>query len=87
MNCNIFKFCPILSNFLDLLLLLRVAIANVIGMVSDAMEVPQPEPRAPLLSLGIALIHKWASAMNQEQLPFPGSLGPDETREVRYLTL
>ncbi|KIJ93447.1 hypothetical protein K443DRAFT_684551 [Laccaria amethystina LaAM-08-1] len=25
--------------------------------------------------------------MNQEQLPFPGSLGPDGTREIRYLTL
>lgn len=25
--------------------------------------------------------------MNQEQLPFPGSLGPDGTRDVQYLSL
>ena len=72
----------------DLLLLLRITIANVIGMVSDAMEVSQQDPLAPLLPLGIAQIHKRASAMNKErQLPFPGSLGPDGTRDIWYLTL
>ena len=70
------------------LLLLRITIANVIGMVSDAMEVSQQDPLAPLLLLGIAQIHKRASAMNKErQLPFPGSLGPDGTRDIRYLAL
>jgi len=71
----------------DLLVLFRIAIANVIGMVSDTMEVSQQEPRAPLLPVGVAQIHKQVSAMNQEQLPFPGSLGHDGTREVQYLTL
>ena len=72
----------------DLLLLLRITIANVMGMVSDAMEVSQQDPRAPLLPLGIAQIHKRASAMNTERhLPFPGSLGPDSTRDIQYLSL
>ena len=72
----------------DLLVLLHITVANVIGMVSDAMEVSQQEPRAPLFPLGVAQIHKRASAMNTDrQLPFPGSLSPDGTQDICYLAL
>jgi hypothetical protein len=63
----------------DLLVLLRIVITNIFGMVSDAMEVSQQEPCAPLFPIGVPQIHKWASAMNKEQLPFPRSLGHDGT--------
>ncbi|KIJ96168.1 hypothetical protein K443DRAFT_134218 [Laccaria amethystina LaAM-08-1] len=59
----------------DLFLLLRVAIAKITGMVSDAMEVSQPDSRAPLLPLSVTQIHKRASTMNEKGLPFPGSDG------------
>ena len=72
----------------DLLVLLRITIANVIGMVSDAIEASQQGSRATLLPLDVAQIHKRASAMNTEcHLPFPGSLSPDGTRDMRYLAL
>ena len=72
----------------DFLLLLCIMIANVMGMVSDMMEVSQQDPCAPLLPLGVAQIHKRASAMNTEHhLSFPGSLGPDGTQDIQYLSL
>ena len=72
----------------DLLVVLCITITNVIGMVSDVIEVSQQGSRATLLPLDAAQIHKRASAMNTEcQLPFPGSLSFDGTRDIQYLAL
>ncbi|KIK05050.1 hypothetical protein K443DRAFT_643734, partial [Laccaria amethystina LaAM-08-1] len=65
----------------DLLLLLHIAISNVIVMVSDAMEVSQPEPCSPLLPLGITQIQTQYQKQShiRQAAPFKSGPAPDSS--------
>jgi hypothetical protein len=62
----------------DLLLLLHIAISNVIVMVSDAMEVSQPEPCSPLGITQIQTQYQKQSHIRQAA-PFKSGPAPDSS--------